>query len=199
MADGALAVAVLAAGLASRFGGGKLDAPCAGKPVGRHVLDAAELAGLGHFAPLCITGPEAPLFVQEARGWQRIINPDPALGLASSVAVAAAHARQHGYAAMVVLLADMPLITPAFINDLASRSGAAATLYPEGRPGVPARFPAALFPALERLEGEGGAGQFLRGLADVELLHPAAPMLADVDRPADLAAAEAALISRQRG
>ena len=39
-------VAVLAAGSATRFGGGKLEAICAGKPLGRWVLDAAEAAGL---------------------------------------------------------------------------------------------------------------------------------------------------------
>ena len=36
----AVFVAVLAAGRASRFGGGKLDADLAGKPVGQWVLDA---------------------------------------------------------------------------------------------------------------------------------------------------------------
>ena len=39
--SGGLAVAILAAGSARRFGGGKLDADCAGQPLGAWVLAAA--------------------------------------------------------------------------------------------------------------------------------------------------------------
>ena len=46
MPDSAPLVAVLAAGAASRFGGGKLDAMLAGKRVGQWVLDAVAAAGL---------------------------------------------------------------------------------------------------------------------------------------------------------
>ena len=41
----AVTAVVLAAGSGSRFGGGKLLAPIAGKPVLQHVLDALEAAG----------------------------------------------------------------------------------------------------------------------------------------------------------
>ena len=41
------AVAVLAAGLGTRFGGGKLEAMCAGRPLGRWAIEAVEAAGLG--------------------------------------------------------------------------------------------------------------------------------------------------------
>ena len=40
-------VAVLAAGRGKRFGGGKLEATCAGKPLGRWVLDAVRKRGWG--------------------------------------------------------------------------------------------------------------------------------------------------------
>ena len=39
-------VAVLAAGRGTRFGGGKLEAMCAGRPLGRWILDAVVEAGL---------------------------------------------------------------------------------------------------------------------------------------------------------
>ena len=41
-----LAIALLAAGGATRFGGGKLDAQCAGKPLGQWALDAARTVPL---------------------------------------------------------------------------------------------------------------------------------------------------------
>ena len=50
-------VAVLAAGRGTRFGGGKLEAICAGKPLGRWALDAVAEAGLE--PGIVITGPAA--------------------------------------------------------------------------------------------------------------------------------------------
>ena len=64
------AVAVLAAGLGTRFGGGKLEAPCAGKPLGRWAVEAVEAAGLG--PGTIVTGPE---WVSFAGGWTRAVNP----------------------------------------------------------------------------------------------------------------------------
>ena len=55
------AVAVLAAGLGTRFGGNKLEAICAGKPLGRWAIEAVEAAGLG--PGIVVTGAEGVSFV----------------------------------------------------------------------------------------------------------------------------------------
>ncbi|MFT3965605.1 MAG: NTP transferase domain-containing protein, partial [Sphingobium sp.] len=77
-------VAILAAGRASRFGGGKLDAACAGKPLGRWVLDAVAAAG----APpgLIVVGPRPPAFAGDALhdGWTVITNAEAERGMGTS-------------------------------------------------------------------------------------------------------------------
>ena len=77
-------VAVLAAGRGTRFGGGKLEAMCAGRPLGRWILDAVVEAGL--VRGVIVTGRDAADF---ADGWTRLINPEPEAGLGSSLALAA--------------------------------------------------------------------------------------------------------------
>ncbi len=177
-----LLVAVLAAGRASRFGGGKLETDCAGQPLGRYALDAAEAAGPP--PGVVITGPEGCSFAQ---GWRCVVNPVPEAGIGSSLAVAARAAMTDGAGALLVLLADMPLVDPLFLARVAQGSAPAATRYPDGKTGVPALFGAALLPELARLKGDRGAGPLLAQQADLRLLDPPPDMLRDVDRVEDLA------------
>ncbi len=192
MADRPPLVAVLAAGLGTRFGGGKLDADLAGKPLGQWALDAAADARL---APgLLVTGPQPPAFAL-ASGWQLLSNPHPEAGLGGSVALAAAAAMAERRD-LLLLLADMPLVTPEFITRLAAQTGAAATRQADGSAGVPALLPLALLPKAAALEGARGAAQMLREIAGLVLLDPPAEMLHDVDRPQDLAAAATLLAGK---
>lgn len=184
MADADILVAVLAAGRASRFGGGKLTADCAGRPLGRYALDAAQAAGLP--AGVVVTGRDGCSF---AAGWDCLINPDPAAGLAGSLAIAAQAAIDRGAGALLVLLADMPLVSPAFLADLARTPAPAATRHASGQPGVPALFGASLLPDLTRLTGDKGAAALLTNQPDLTLLDPPPHMLHDVDTPKDLALA----------
>ncbi|HEX7856618.1 MAG TPA: nucleotidyltransferase family protein [Sphingobium sp.] len=189
-------VAILAAGRASRFGGGKLDAICAGKPLGRWVLEAAAAAGLS--PGFLIVGPQPPAFAEEALydGWSLITNPHPEEGLGTSVALAAAHADCLRVDALVLLLADMPLTSVETIRALLDHmplTAPVATRYRSGRPGVPARFPASLFGALAGLHGDRGASTLLRARPDLHLLDPPLDSLLDVDDADDLARAEALL------
>ena len=175
-------VAVLAAGRGTRFGGAKLEAACAGKPLGRWVLDAVASAGL---APgLIVSGPDGLSF---AHGWTQVINPDPDAGLGASLAVAAQLALARGAVSLLVLLADMPLVTPADLRALAAAEGLAATRYPEGRPGVPARLDAATMHEAAELTGDRGAGPLLIRATLLDLPPHA---LRDVDTPEDLAEVE---------
>lgn len=191
-------VALLAAGAGRRFGGGKLDAPCAGRALGRWALDAAMEAGVTR--GIIITGPTSTDLARyaESLGWRTVQNPLAEDGMGSSVAAAARDAMAQDAPALLVLLADMPLIPASAIADLLStpEGRVAATLHPDGKPGVPACFPAALFPALAALKGDRGAGALLTGRPDI-IAHPlSAEALLDVDDPAALKEAERLLLLR---
>jgi len=194
VAERNLLVAVLAAGSASRFGGGKLDADCAGKAVGQWVLDTVTEAGL---APgVLVVGPVAPAFAIAASGWTLLPNPSPENGMGSSLALAAAMARQQGFD-LLVLLADMPLIEAHYLKKLGELSGLVATGYPAARPGVPARFPWAMLDSVGELSGQRGAGKLLSQAQDIAILEPPAGSLHDIDSAQDLATAARILAARR--
>ena len=181
-------VAVLAAGLGTRFGGDKLEAMCAGKPLGRWAIEAAAGAGFG--SGLIVTGPEGVSF---ADGWTTLTTPDPKAGLGSSLALAARLVLVGGGESLLVLLADMPLVTPDYLRALTAHAAPAATYQPDGHAGVPALLDRALLEAAAALSGDRGAGPLLR---DAPLLDPPRGMLRDVDTPEDLAEAERQLLAR---
>lgn len=184
-------VVVLGAGLAERFGGGKLDAPCAGKPLGCWVLEAVRHAGL---APgTLVVGPGSAHFADRSAGWSLLVNPHPEEGLGSSLALAAQQALARGDEAMLVLLADMPLVSADYLRMLGSSPAPAATRYPEGHAGVPAMLDRELLKQATQLTGDRGAGPLLAGAA---LLNPPPGMLRDVDTPEDLTEAERQLLAR---
>lgn len=178
-------VAVLAAGRATRFGGGKLEAPCAGKPLGRWVLDAVAEAGLS--PGVLVTGPGGTI---AAESWHLLVNPDPAEGLGSSLAIAAREALERGAGAMLVLLADMPLVSPAYLRLLAAAPAPAASAQADGRPGVPALLDRPLLERAAALTGDRGAGPLL---AQARLFDAPPGTLFDVDTREDLAQAARAL------
>ncbi len=191
-------VALLAAGLGTRFGGGKLDAPCAGRPLGHWALATAQALG----APVvAVTGPAAPAFL-DAVPVARLVNSAPAAGLGGSVALAAEAARGQGADWLLVVLADMPLVRPdtlARLVALAQDHGLAATDHGGGARGVPACFGPAHFAALAAIHGEAGARGLLRRAPAAALVAPDPGELADVDDPAALAAVAAELAGRLAG
>ena len=180
--SGGLVVAILAAGSARRFGGGKLDVDCAGRPLGQWALEAGrtlDRAALG-----VVVGDEAPHFGQ---GAEIVRNPYAAHGLGTSASAAARWAIDREADALLVMLADMPLVSPATLRGLVEGELPSAVAYPGGKPGVPACFPAAMLPKLSGLDGEEGAATLLRGRTDVRLVPVDPEELRDVDRSEDLA------------
>ena len=186
VAERDLLVAVLAAGRGARFGGEKLDAPCAGRRLGDWTLDAVTRAGLA--AGMIVVPTDPPQFAT-ASGWLLLHNERAESGLGTSLACVARKAKARD-CDLLVLLADMPLVDPAHLRALAASTGLAATRYPSRRPGVPARFPRASLDALSVLEGDRGAGGWLTQQAGLTLVDPPEGMLLDVDTPAALACAE---------
>jgi CTP:molybdopterin cytidylyltransferase MocA len=186
-------IAVLAAGGATRFGGGKLDAICAGKPLGRWVLDAVATAGLP--TGMIVVGEDGAQFAG-GMGWELVPNPRASEGLGTSLALAARLALVKNARALVVLLADMPLLDAGFLRRLAGSTPPNATLYPDGDPGVPAVFGRAQLPALAELNGDRGASALLALMDGLTVLEAPAGMLADVDTAHDLVLVESQLSAR---
>ena len=180
--SGRLAVAILAAGSARRFGGGKLDTDCAGKPLGRWALEAA--LALDSETLAVVVGDVPPQFAATA---ELVRNPYAAHGLGTSASAAARWAIECEADALLVMLADMPLVSPATLRSLTEGCLPSAVAYPGGKPGVPACFPAAMLAKLAGLGGEEGAASLLRGRSDVRLVETPPEELRDVDRPGDLA------------
>lgn len=89
--------------------------------------------------------------------------------------------------------ADMPLVTPEALRELAHRqqvSGRPAAMTEAGGVrGVPVFITRSLFPALMIQEGDAGGAQYLRGHPEsVEAVHFDDPdLVRDVDRPEDYA------------
>lgn len=184
-----LALILLAAGRGTRFGGSKLIAPLAGRPLASHA--AAMLADQPFTRRIAVTGPGVPDLAQ--LGYDCVTLDPPGAPQARSVALGVAAAHAAGARAVLIALADMPLVPPAHIRALAAcfdgdRIGTTAN----GVAMPPAIFGAAHFAALTALSGDRGGAMHLAG-APMLALDPAYAL--DIDRPEDLARAEALLAS----
>lgn len=188
-------IAILAAGKAERFGGGKLDAELGGRPLGHYALEAALDCELGR--PVIVAGDPVPTFASEAdrRGRARLaLNPHAEKGLAGSVAVAARAADEAGSELLLLMLADMPHVGTATLLELVEAVGPkkpAAVLHESGHPGIPACFPRDYFDALRQLTGDKGASDLLRRAKHLAPVHAPHSELADVDTLDDLEALRA--------
>jgi molybdenum cofactor cytidylyltransferase len=183
--------AVLAAGSSSRFGSTKQAVLLDGMPLVRRVIDAAVrvcdsrvLAVIGHDADTVLAAIDSePCFIA--------VNEDYGKGLGSSIATAARACRGHADA-LLLLLADQPLITPEHLRTLIDTwSGAdneiVASSY-SGAEGPPVLFPSGAFVALESLRGDRGARALFRDSRFALSTVPFEPAATDIDTPADLAA-----------
>jgi molybdenum cofactor cytidylyltransferase len=188
-----VAAIILAAGQGTRFGPEpKLLAELAGKPLIRHVAEAAlaskarpVLAVIGHrHDEVAAALPPAVKCIR---------NPNYALGLSTSLKAGFA-ALDPGTEAVIILLGDMPEVTPQLIDRLIEAwhaGGDPAAVVPtyDGRRGNPVLLSAALAPQIATLSGDTGAGALLGARDGVhELPVAAASIHADVDTPEALAA-----------
>ncbi|WEK47754.1 MAG: NTP transferase domain-containing protein [Candidatus Andeanibacterium colombiense] len=184
--NGGLAIAILAAGSARRFGGGKLDAELNGRPLGSYAVAAVRALG----KPKIMVGRPIPDFASAALALGEatlLKNRRAEEGLGTSVALAAMQASAAGADALLLLAADMPLVRAETLAALVAAVGEhpSAVLHPDGHPGIPACFPPGWYAKLAGLEGDQGAGKLLRD-AEVTLVEVGPDELRDVDRPEDL-------------
>lgn len=175
---------LLAAGRSERFGdgGSKLEKGFLGRPLGLHV--AVALEDMPFQERIAVTGRAALNF--EAHHFRVMPNPAPERGIASSVKIGVAYAREEGAEAVLIALADMPRVTAAHVYRLfdAARNGDTVVASSDGRePMPPVLFGADRFDTLLALEGDQGARDLIRSGRHV-VTAPAE--LIDVDTPAAL-------------
>jgi molybdenum cofactor cytidylyltransferase len=189
---GPLDALVLAAGLATRFGGGKLLAPFEGGVLLDGALRAAFAAPVRSVT--VVTGAEAERVAAAARAFDpkiRIVRAAAfAEGLAASLRAGVASLGPDAAGAFV-FLGDMPRVPAAVLGPLAAALSAgalAAAPVFEGRRGNPVLIGRPLFPELLRLTGDEGARRVLQGLGDRLALvkAPDDGVLFDVDEPGQL-------------
>jgi molybdenum cofactor cytidylyltransferase len=126
-----------------------------------------------------------------ALSYQAVPLDPPGAPQARSLALGVAAAAAQGARAVLVALADMPLVPAAHIHALAAAfSGDRLATSAGGITMPPALFGMQHFAALSALGGDRGGGGLLKDAPNV----PLDPALAiDVDRPEDLARAAALL------
>lgn len=185
-----IAVLILAAGQSRRMGRtNKLLVPVEGKPLLRHIVEAA-LASQASDA-LVVTGHqrEAVEAVLAGTAVRSVHNPDYAQGLSTSLK-AGIQALPTGTDAAIVCLGDMPEIDSALLDRLIAAFDPAAgrtIVVPThgGKRGNPVLWSSAYFPDMAALEGDVGAkhliGEHREAVAEVPMDDAAS--LIDIDTP----------------
>lgn len=195
---GDLAFIVLAAGAGRRFGGPKQLAPLAGRPLLQHVVDAAP-------DPLTVVigaHAEQVRAAVDLDGIEVVVCADWEEGQAASLRAGVAAVGDVD--AAVVLLGDMPFVTPQVIagaaDHLTRRWDAVRTLY-RGAPGHPVVLGRRVLHAVPSLRGDVGARDLLRAfrVREWEAGHLCDP--ADIDTPEQLEGVpdEVRAVLRDRG
>ena len=187
--------AVLAAGESSRFGGAKQMALLDGKPLVRWPIEAALASGLD--GVLVVVGFNASQVRQTLPRDSRlevVENPKPEEGMGGSLALAARRARELKAAGLVMLLGDMPFVTPQIIAQVAQAAEAApagaAAGSVNGKRSHPVAFTSLHFGELCGLGGDKGARDVLARLdKKLALVEVVPETRIDIDRPEDLSRA----------
>ena len=189
-----IAAIILAGGRSSRFAHGstKLVADLRGKPLIRHVVDAAA-ASLA--APVIVVTGHAREDIQAVLHRAQVVfvhNADYETGIASSLRCGLMSLPSNVDGA-VICLADMPGITSSLINALIGAYGQesfvdAVVPTHDGRRGNPVLIASSLFERVASLSGDEGARRLLKRadmrVAEVPTGHTG--ILIDVDTRRDL-------------
>jgi molybdenum cofactor cytidylyltransferase len=182
---------LLAAGLARRFGAPKLLQDLHGKPVIRWSAEA--LIGAPVDEVLIVVPPDFDALRIALQGIDAyfVVNPHPALGIASSLACGVAALSADTSAAMVSL-GDEPMVAPTAARRVLDRYriGGARIVAPTyaGVRGHPVLFDKSVFEELRSFSGDVGARPVVdRDPQRVAFVEIDEPMPLDVDTPEDLA------------
>ncbi len=186
-----IAGVVLAAGSSTRLGRPKqnliLDESTGETLVERAVRVAIE----AELAPVIVVvrSEVDSGFAVQQMGAVIVPNDKPAEGMASSIRLGTHVARMVKATGAVVMTCDQVMLSSQHIEALCRDTEQITGSRYAGRTGVPAYFPAAIFDQLERLTGDAGARELLRGAAFVEN----EALSVDIDTVEDVARATALL------
>ena len=160
-----IAIVVLAAGSASRFGRPKLLEELDGRSLVQHALSSARGAALGPV--YLVTGQDDDAVRQAAAGLADhvVFNPSHTAGMGTSIARGVTACRDAADA-ILLMLADQPHIDEQHLQELVDTwSGADDEIVASafaGTLGPPVLFGHAAFDELASLEGDRGAKSLLR-------------------------------------
>ncbi|MEM9343387.1 MAG: nucleotidyltransferase family protein [Pseudomonadota bacterium] len=175
---------LLAAGASRRFGAqNKLLAELHGRPLVTHAAAALAEAECDHLIAVTVDPDVAALL--DAFD---VVRPETDVPeQADSLRTGIQRAEELGVTRALVVLGDMPFITPSHLSNILDHSVPVATTDGQRRM-PPACFPADLFSALTAVEGDTGAQSILRTLPQSSLIQMPPNLLQDIDTPEELAA-----------
>ena len=184
-------IIVLAAGQSKRYGETKLLEAYDGRPLLQHALATGQEACPGRI--WLVTGHASENIVGAAAGLadETVLNSEYRSGIGTSIAKGVSHLQEEA-AAVIIMLADQPLITAAHIGQIIEKWGndpdaIVATRY-SGVDGPPVLFGQSYFAKLCELEGDAGAKHVLRAHANAVRTVAFEPAAIDIDTPDDLRA-----------
>ena len=183
---------VLAAGAATRFGGGKQLAELDGKPLLEHALSAMAFAPVERRVVVLGAGAEEIVRSVDLHGAEAVICDRWEEGQSASLACGLAELSE--CEAVVVTLGDQPRVSPEAIRRvIAARGGGAAAVRAtyRGAPGHPVLLERELFERLRDVTGDHGARNLLLSVSSREVPCEDLGGGEDVDTPAQLDALRA--------
>ncbi|OON67046.1 NTP transferase domain-containing protein [Hymenobacter sp. CRA2] len=188
-----IAAVLLAAGASTRMGQPKQLLPYQGSTLLRRAAETALAAGCqpvvvvtgALHAELAAEVRDLPVLLEHNDVWEA------GIGTSIGVGVRAVEKSAPEAAAVLVMLSDQPLVTPALLGQLLTawrQSGLpVATTYADAV-GVPAVFGRMVWPQLLALPATAGAKPLLQRLGDELALISFPPAATDVDTPEQYAA-----------
>jgi molybdenum cofactor cytidylyltransferase len=180
-----IAVAILAAGRATRFGSDKLMVPLDGVPLGLHIAQTLAPMGFGWCFAVCrIHSPVAERYT--ALNFNVIRNPKAETGQSHSLHLAVAEAQKTVARGLLITLADMPFITACHI-DAIIRTGSLAASDDGINVMPPAMFPRRMWPELWQTSGDTGARELF---GQAKRIAASPHILRDIDMESDLPASK---------
>lgn len=186
-----LGAIVLAAGSSSRLGEPKQLIDLDGQPLVRRAVYAAKDAGA--YAIIVVVGAGAESVIAALGNLTNVaiaLNRDWKSGLASSLSSGIVAAKRLTLDGILVMTCDQPLIAAASLRKLITAfedgNRIVASAY-DDIVGVPAVFGSEHFDDLSKLEGDEGAGRWLRARPDDVTAITIDNASIDIDTPADVA------------